>query len=98
MKAINLLKTPSEKFENGVKYTWVPGFFRKSAEGRVSKKKKLRLNEAWKLLSLGFSNKEIAEKMGRSEQSVHTYVAELKQAHNVNSRVALALKFHGVEI
>lgn len=90
--------TPETKTENGVKYTWVPGFFRKSTEGKKSKKTKLRLNEAWKLLSLGFSNKEIAANMGLSEQSVHKYVAELKQAHGVNSRVSLALKFHGIEI
>lgn len=86
----------TNKIENGVEYTWVPGFFRKTKN--ESKKKKLRLNEAWKLLSLGFSNKEIAANMGLSEQSVHNYVSELKQKHCVNSRVALALKFHGVEI
>lgn len=98
MRADNLLNTPATKIENGVKYTWVPGFFRKSTEGRVNKKKKLRLNETWKLLALGFSNKEIAKKIGKTEQSVNNYVWELKRAHGVNSRVALALKFHGVEV
>jgi len=88
----------TNKTENGVKYTWVPGFFRKQTPRKKSEKKKLRLNEAWKLLSLGFSNKEIAANMGLSDQAVQNYVSELKQKHGVNSRVALALKFHEVEI